>query len=65
MLYCKSRRLDKAFMRKKELENNFGPERGLKWEKVEAKRVLEMQYNTETKIGISKRRKRDFRYGPQ
>ena len=49
---------NKVFVRKKELENNFGPEIGLKWEKAEAKRVLETQCNTETKIGISKRIKR-------
>ena len=49
--------LNKVFVRKKESE--------IRLKKVEAKHIVEMQCNMETEIGIAKRRKRDFKYGPE
>ena len=64
MLDCKSRRLDKVFVRKKEPENNFVPEIGLKWEKAEAKRVLELQCNSGNKNWNFKKEKKGISNGP-
>ena len=57
---------NKVFVRKKELENNFGLEIGLKWEKGGGQTCSRnaMQYGNKN-WNFKKEKKRDFKYGPE